>query len=221
MKKVLYVLYGATIVLCVLALPQRTAAGGNVLTVSMWWVIFNQPAFCRGGGAGICTGADLTNVEAVPSLAWAAEQRLQPGGTVSLKASLPVTGRHMTDDAGLTNPLGAEVHLMLLTQMSPLPVHRRERVVAAFSGACPLAQCPSIQRAIHGATDTHAQGHSTSEVWRLVDGSRVPPPAFATVWRSAKGLIAILHTLPDTASCPCTQAYERLEARGVGFPNNA
>jgi hypothetical protein len=120
----------------ILALPQRLPAGDNLLTVTMWWMIFNQPDSCRGGGLRICTGTDLTNAEAEPALVWAAEQRVCPGVPISLKVSLPMTSRHYPSGFGLLNPLGAEVHLALLTHRVRLPVHQRERLVAALSGAC-------------------------------------------------------------------------------------
>ena len=51
-----------------LALPRWLPADSNPLTVTMWWMIFNQPAACRGGGTGICTGTDLSNTE--PNQRW-------------------------------------------------------------------------------------------------------------------------------------------------------
>ncbi len=65
----------------------------------MWWMIFNQTAFCRGGGPRICTGTDLTNTEAEPALVWAAEHQVRPEVPVSLKAALQVTRRHRPTDS--------------------------------------------------------------------------------------------------------------------------
>jgi hypothetical protein len=181
----------------ILALPQRLPAGDNRLTVTMWWMIFNQPDSCRGGGLRICTGADLTNAEAEPALVWAAEQWVRLGVPISLKASLPVTSRHHPSGFALLNPLGAEVHLALLTHKVRLPVHQRERLMAAFSGACIQTGCANTQYAIHRTNSVNAQGHSTSGVWRVADGSQVPAPAYSTVWRSAYGLLGTLHTRLD------------------------
>jgi hypothetical protein len=178
----------------ILALPRRLPADSNLLTVTMWWMIFNQPAACRGGEPRICTGTDLTNAEAEPALVWAAEQRARPGGPVSLKAALQVSSRHHPGGSGLRNPLGAEIHLALLTHRVHIPVHQRERLVAAFSGACAQTGCANIQYAIHRSDDVNAQGHSTSGVWRMADGAQVPAPAYSTVWRSSQGLLGTLHT---------------------------
>jgi hypothetical protein len=177
-----------------LALPRWLPANSNPLTVTMWWMIFNQPDFCRGGGPRICTGTDLTNPETEPALVWAAEQRVRPEVPVSVKASLPMTSRHGTSGSGLTNPLGAEVHLALLTHRVHLPVHQRERLVAAFSSACGQTECANIQYAIHRVDDVNAPGHSTSNVWRMADGSPVPAPAYSTLWRSSQGLLGTLYT---------------------------
>ena len=139
----------------------------------------------------------LTNAETEPALVWAAEQQLQSGTPVSMKASLPVTSRHRPTDSGLTNPLGAEVHLALLTHRVPLPVHQRQRLVAAFSGACVQTECNNIQYAIHHTNIGDAPGHSTSGVWHVADGAQVPAPAYSTLWRSSQGLLSTLHTRLD------------------------
>ncbi len=177
--------------------PRPLPATSNLLTVTMWWVIFNQPAFCRGGGPRICTGTDLTNSEAEPALVWAAEQQVRPEAPVSLKAALSVARRHRPADAGLTNPLGAEVQLALLAHRVSTPVHQRARLVAALSGACARTGCAPIQPAIHRAEAINARGHSTSDVWRVADGTHVPAPAYSTVWRLSQGLIGTLHTRLD------------------------
>jgi len=184
----------------ILALPRWLPADDSLLTVTMWWMVFNQPHSCRGGGPRICTGTDLTNAEAEPALVWAAERRVRPGVPVSLKASLPVTSRHHPSGSGLLNPLAAEVHLALLTHRVHLPVHQRERLVAAFSDACVQTGCTNIQYAIHRPDTVNAQGHSTSGVWRVADDSQVPAPAYSTVWRSSHGLLGTLHTRLDVSN---------------------
>jgi hypothetical protein len=191
---------GVIAMVCVvgmLALPRWLSADSNSLTVTMWWMIFNQPAFCRGGGLNICTATDLTNAEAEPALVWAAEQRVRSAAPISVKAALAVTGRHRVSSPGLTNPLGAEVHLALLTHRIHLPVHQRERLVAAFSGACTQTECANIQYAIHRGSNVNTPGHSTSAIWRAADGSSVPTPAYSTLWRSSQGLLGTLHTRLD------------------------
>jgi hypothetical protein len=180
-----------------LALPRWLLADSHPLTVTIWWVIFNQPGFCRGGGAAICTGTDLANTEAEPALVWAAEQRVQPGAAVSVKASLPVASQQRASGSGLSNPLSAEVHLALLTHRVHLPVHQRERLLAAFSGACAQTECSTMQYAIHRTNSSDVPGHSTSGVWRVADGSQVPAPAYSTLWRSTQGLLGTLHTRLD------------------------
>jgi hypothetical protein len=177
-----------------MALPHPLPAVSNLRTVTLWWVIFNQPAFCRGGGPGSCTGTDLSNPEAEPALVWAAEHQVRPEVPVTLKATLPVTRRHRPTNAGVTNPLGAEVHLALLTHRVPTPVHQQARLVAALSGTCPQTGCAPLHLAIHRADAVHAHGHSTSEVWRVAHGASVPMPGSSTVWRSAQGLLGTLYT---------------------------
>jgi hypothetical protein len=180
-----------------MALPRPLPAASNLRTVTMWWVIFNQPAFCQGRGPGSCGGTDLLNTEAEPSLVWAAEQQVPPEGPVTLKATLPMTRRHLPTGAGVANPLGAEVHLALLTHRISTPVYQRARLVAALSGTCTQPGCAHIQQAIHRADAVNAHGHSTSEVWRVADGAHVQAPGYSTVWRSSQGLIGTLHTMLD------------------------
>ena len=124
-----------------MAWPRPRPAASTLRTVTMWWVIFNQPAFCRGGGPGSCTGMDLTNTAAETALVWAAEHQVQPEVPISLKATLPVTRRHRPSAAGVTNPLGTEVHLALLAHRVPTPIHQRTRLVAALSGTCTQPAC--------------------------------------------------------------------------------
>jgi hypothetical protein len=174
--------------------PRPLPAVTNLRTVTLWWVIFNQPAFCRGGGPGSCTGRDLSNTEAEPALVWAAEQQVRPELPISLKATLPVTRQHRPTDAGLTNPHGAEVHLALLTHRVLTPVHQRARLVAALSGACAQTTCAPFQQAIHQADAGNAHGHSTSEIWRVAAGAYVPLRGSSTLWRSSQGLMGTLYT---------------------------
>jgi hypothetical protein len=168
-------------VLSLMAWPRPLPAASTLRMVTMWWVIFNQPAFCRGGGPGSCTGMDLTNNAAEPALVWAAEHQVPPEVPISLKATLPVTRRHHPTAAGVTNPLGAEVHLALLTHRVPIPIHQRTRLVAALSGTCTQPACAPIRQAIHRAEAVNAHGHSTSAVWRVADGVHVPVPGSSTV----------------------------------------
>ena len=54
-----------------------------------------------------------------------------------LKAVLPVTRRHRPNDAGVSNPLGAEVHLALLTPRVLTPIHVVGIDRTCFSSARP------------------------------------------------------------------------------------
>jgi hypothetical protein len=177
-----------------LALPRPLPAATNLRTVTLWWVIFNQPAFCRGGGPGSCTGTDLSNTEAEPALVWAAEQQVHPELPVTLKATLPVTRQHRPTDTGITNPLGAEVHLALLTHRILTPVHQHARLVATLRGTCPQTGCPPLLEAIHRTAAVNVHGHSTSAVWRVAHGVHIPVPGYSTVWRSSQGLMGTAYT---------------------------
>ncbi len=88
--------------------------------ITMWWVIFNHPEFCENGEGGLrCGEPDLLifgGDEAVEgSVVQAGGQIVGPDGSGHLGSYLAVgdTSDLLIAGPGLSNPLGADVHLVV------------------------------------------------------------------------------------------------------------
>jgi len=91
---------------------------GHVVT--MWWVVFNHPELCTNGEGGLrCGEPDLIIMggdDAIEgTVLHAAGHIVGPDGAGHFGSYLPVgeTSGVMIEGPGLTNPLGADVHLVL------------------------------------------------------------------------------------------------------------
>lgn len=108
---------------------------GDAYTV--WAVVFNHPAGCDGE----CDGADLSNPDAE------AVSLLGAGG-VAQSTRRTFTVRIETG-AELTNPAGAEVHLIVRTHGPAIPGLVGEQT-STLNGGCPPNTCANILMAKHG-----------------------------------------------------------------------
>ena len=123
---------------------------GDVVTV--WWVVFNAPQNCtHGEGPYRCGPGDLPpfggDGSAEPSLLYATGHVIGGSGTATYGAHLAVGD---TSGAlfgpGLTNPLGADIHLVLHDHGPADPA-----IVAAeihSFGVCNLV-CTDVQFSVH------------------------------------------------------------------------
>jgi hypothetical protein len=90
---------------------NNDAYPGNPEAYSLWGFVFNDPASCTGGGAGVCTPADARNGTAGAG-AFSVAGHLVAGPTLQLNGaitfdSIPFGG------APLTDPQTAEVHVAI------------------------------------------------------------------------------------------------------------
>ena len=126
--------------------PDLTA--GEVYTV--WWVIFNQPENCTGG---VC---DLGDVTPFPGNTAAGVSLVYGGGQLIARSSRGDFGTHLAvGDAsgamfgpGLTNPLGAVIHIILRTHGPALPEMLDDQLTT-FAGGCEINTCANEVTAIH------------------------------------------------------------------------
>lgn len=130
---------------------------------TVWWVVFNQPQHCHYGAFGLrCGLGDLFNSPAAqPSVMYATGHVLGSDGVGAFGGHLRVdeTGGcvaasippHFPCNAGLTNPLGADVHLVIRTHGDPIPglVHEQ---ISSFDGGCAINACRNVQASAHEAT---------------------------------------------------------------------
>lgn len=88
---------------------------GNAITV--WWVIFNYPEFCSSGMFGLrCGEADLFNPDVVGSVMHASGHVIGGSGIGNFGGSIKVgtPTKFVAFGPGLINPLGADIHLVVL-----------------------------------------------------------------------------------------------------------
>lgn len=144
---------------------------GHVIT--LWWVIFNNPDECAGEG---CGEADLFNPAVEPSCVYAEGSIVGGNGHARFIDRLTV-GEHRDscidffvdlvpglegEDHGLTNPQGAEVHLVLRSHGPRIPGQVAEQRTT-FAGGCEFfldpgathelepGQCSDLQFAVFPA----------------------------------------------------------------------
>ena len=121
-------------------------------TVTVWWVIFNEPQNCTHPEAGLrCSAGDLPpfggDDSAATSLVYAAGHEIGGGGRATFSARLP-TGD--TSGAlwgpGLIDPLGADIHLLVRDQGTLTP-HQRSQGIHDFGLCSPT--CTNLQFSPH------------------------------------------------------------------------
>lgn len=217
--------------------PNKSAA------VNVWWVIFNDPQACTdntdtqptmdadGNVLGECSKDDIMaamDAEAVDSgiciqqAAGVPADRWLVTVAASLPAALPVPDPAGSGVAcnvfgfdGLTNPLGAEIHLIVSVhgQLPNSPKRYEpsdlEDFLATVDAGCDREDCADVQFAVHQADE--ASDRTESGLFWFFDadnletvgmkqsdaesfGGYLVPNSFSTLWRSENGVTMVLQT---------------------------
>jgi hypothetical protein len=98
------------------AMTLQTAYLTPGSTVTIWWVIFNNPEYCSNGMYGLkCGAGDFSNPNVVASAMYAAGHVIGGSGKGNFAASLTIgkTTKQVLFGPGLTNPEGADIHLIV------------------------------------------------------------------------------------------------------------
>lgn len=93
-------------------------------TFSVWWIIFNNPAGCEGGGPGVCGESDVVpGGDADAGVRNAAGFITGTDGTGYFVGELEVgpAPDGMVGFGQLNDSLGAEIHLVIQTHGAPAP----------------------------------------------------------------------------------------------------
>ena len=113
---------------------------GHVVT--MWWVVFNHPELCTNGEGGLrCGEPDLLifgGDEAIEgTVLTAAAHIVGPDGSGHFGSYLATgdTSRVLLAGPGLTDPLGADVHLVLRDH-GPVQDGLFEAALGSYGGGC-------------------------------------------------------------------------------------
>jgi len=119
-------------------------------TYTIWVVIFNNTAACSPPG---CGGDDLAPRGGDPAVQ--SSVTYGTGHIISTTGNATFALRKNAGDAtganfgpGLTNPMGAEIHLVVRSHGQPIPGMIEEQI-STFRGACPPNDCVDQQAAIH------------------------------------------------------------------------
>lgn len=129
-----------------MTLHTSLLAPGDAVTV--WWVVFNNPAACIGGHFGFhCGPADLSRAVAQPSVLYAAGHLIGGSGTGDYGARLKTGDTSgALFGAGLTNPTGADIHLVVRDH-GPKDASLMPDQIHSFGVCNPT--CTDVQFSVH------------------------------------------------------------------------
>jgi len=121
---------------------------------TIWWVVFNHPEFCSAPG---CGAKDLGNASVQASRAHAAGHVIGDSGDGNFGAWLGVNDPEGFLDGpwGLTNPRGAEIHLVARFHGQALTGQLLIAQLGTFNGGCnpgdpyPASTCANKQFSQH------------------------------------------------------------------------
>ena len=120
---------------------------GDAYTV--WWIVFNNPDMCAPGHRFRCAVSDLTNPATGSSVLYAAGHVIGGEGVGNFGSYLNVgdtSGAIMGN--GLTNPMGADVHLVVRDHGPMIPDLVADQI-SSFGGACDVNVCANVQASVH------------------------------------------------------------------------
>jgi quercetin dioxygenase-like cupin family protein len=154
---------------------------GEALT--MWWVVFNRPENCSDGECGEndifnmnADGEFVLNDDGSPPFNWdgigaskisvnyADGHVIDDSGAASFRGQLPIrdTSRAILGGPGLTDPMGAEIHLVLRSHGQSMS-GKVDEMITTINGGCsddwPNAPCEDVQFAVF-----KAQEHASVDV---------------------------------------------------------
>lgn len=129
---------------------------------TVWWVIFNAPQNCAHPMAGNrCGLGDIfSNPAAEPSVLYAAGHVLDAEGVGNFGGHLKLGDTsgcvpaaippHFPCNAGLTNPRGSDVMLVVRSHGDPIP-GMVDAQISTFAGGCQINVCANLQASYHQA----------------------------------------------------------------------
>lgn len=105
---------------------------------TVWWVVFNHPEFC----SAPCNANDFGNAAVQASRAFAAGHVIGSDGRANFGGHLEVgdASGFLDGPWGLTNPRGAEIHLVARTHGQPLTGELLQAQTSTFNGGCEPGQ---------------------------------------------------------------------------------
>ncbi len=133
-----------------------TARAATEQGLTLWWVVFNNPAGCIDG----CNGADLflAGDPASTCVAHASGTVTSEGGATLVGSAYKTMANGdpcLLGTGGFSNPMGAEVHLVVQAHGAPGDVVAQ---ITTFLGGC-NPDCADVQFAVHLPGASHSVGN--------------------------------------------------------------
>jgi hypothetical protein len=135
-----------------IAATLHTSALAPGSAATLWWVVFNHPAYCSQGlGRERCGAGDLSNPLVQASVQFAAGHVIGGEGVADYGAYLSVgdtsgCAADFLPCSGLIDPRGAVVHLIVRSHGQALPGAIDEQI-SSFNGGC-NPTCMNVQAAV-------------------------------------------------------------------------
>ena len=121
-------------------------------TYTMWLLFWNDPSRCTNEGLPNCLPPPAGGTDIPDTVMFATGQVVPSSGKGDFTAHVDVG---QTDGiiggierAGLTNPMGAEIHAVLRTH-GPVIADALEGQMTTFGGSCDVQECEDVQGAVH------------------------------------------------------------------------
>ncbi len=174
--------------------------------VTAWWVVFNQPELCTDQ---VCGEDDVLpppgNTAAGVSVLYADGKVVDTQGKARFASILlPNDTTEAIFGPGLTNPMGAEIHLVLRTH-GPMVLELRSEQLSSLNGGCdpepPNTPCRDVQFAIFApanenpAPETLAQTVDSNDSGSLEDSEIM---AAMTIWINGETISDTGKTISDS-----------------------
>lgn len=207
---------------------------GDALT--MWWVVFNRPQNCSDGACGEddifnldADGGFVLNDDGSPPFNWdgigaskisvnyADGHVIDDSGAASFRGQLPIrdTSRAILGGPGLTDPMGAEIHLVLRSHGQAMS-GKVDEMITTINGGCsddwPNAPCEDVQFAVFKAQEDASVDVSMAPAMvsamlaagdiEWVEAGPGSPISVSLVWGDAEGSHGILFKLPAGFEVP-------------------
>jgi hypothetical protein len=200
------------LLLLLLSSSMALAGGKNETAVTVWLVIFNNPAGCA---TAPCMESDIftDGNPAMAAVCYLAGQSVQANRRLSLSGRFAEGTNHgciiPNDGGALLDADAAEVHSVLQQHgWSLMSGYGREDQIGEFLGNCnPIAatspdpadygSCADTQFSIHQPADADADGVSMNAVIRFPPALTMVEGANSTLTREEDGIRFSLHTRLD------------------------
>lgn len=140
---------------------------------TVWVLVWNDPSRCINAGPPSCLPPPAGGSDVPDSVVFGSGQVVPSSGRGDFAVHLGVgdTNRPITgglERAGLTNAMGAEIHVVLRSH-GPVLADALEAQITTFGGGCEANGCTDLQGAVHAPGAASAETMKLDEIKALLD----------------------------------------------------